>query len=120
MTALMAGIEQGDYDTIAKAMVSIGITHREVDVARLSQDLQTLFESLEEVQPEDLLQNNVNDNQINQLLLNIVAVGERHGLHFPREFALLLKQFLYFDRYVQLLAPGLNVYGDERINLTPQ
>jgi predicted unusual protein kinase regulating ubiquinone biosynthesis (AarF/ABC1/UbiB family) len=120
MTALMTGIEQGDYETIAKAMVSIGITHREVDVARLSQDLQTLFESLEEVQPEDLLQNNVNDNQINQLLLNIVAVGERHGLHFPREFALLLKQFLYFDRYVQLLAPGLNVYGDERINLTPQ
>lgn len=120
MTALMTGIEQGDYETIAKAMVTIGITHREVDVSRLSQDLQTLFEGLEEIQPEDLLENNINDKAINQLLLNIVAVGERHGLHFPREFALLLKQFLYFDRYVQLLAPGLNVYGDERINLVPQ
>jgi aarF domain-containing kinase len=38
-----------------------------------------------------------------------VRVGETHGIKFPREFGLLLKQVLYFDRYVRLLAPGLQV-----------
>jgi len=28
-----------------------------------------------------------------------VRVGETHGVKFPREFGLLLKQLLYFDRY---------------------
>ena len=33
----------------------------------------------------------------------------------PREFGLLLKQVLYFDRYVQLLAPDLQVVDDDRL-----
>lgn len=28
----------------------------------------------------------------------VVQVGEQNGLRFPREFALLVKQLLYFDR----------------------
>lgn len=30
----------------------------------------------------------------------MVQVGEQNGLRFPREFALLVKQLLYFDRQV--------------------
>jgi aarF domain-containing kinase len=44
-------------------------------------------------------------------------VSEDYGLKFPREFGLLLKQLLYFDRYTKLLAPSLNVLGDDRIRL---
>ena len=46
---------------------------------------------------------------------DIVELGERHGIRFPREFALLMKQFLYFDRYVQILAPGMDMFGDSRL-----
>ena len=46
-----------------------------------------------------------------------VRIGEGHGIRFPREFALLLKQFLYFDRYVQALAPELDMFSDQRVDL---
>jgi hypothetical protein len=39
------------------------------------------------------------------------------GIRFPREFALLIKQVLYFDRYTTLLAPGLDVLNDERLSM---
>ena len=59
----------------------------------------------------------MNDDQLNELLLKIVRAGETHGLRFPREFGLLLKQILYFDRYVKILAPTLQIINDRRINL---
>jgi aarF domain-containing kinase len=34
-----------------------------------------------------------------------------------REFGLLIKQLLYFDRYIKLLAPGLEVMKDTRVSL---
>ena len=40
------------------------------------------------------------------------------ALRIPEaEFALLLKQLLYFDRYIQLLAPDLSPFEDRRIQL---
>jgi aarF domain-containing kinase len=44
-------------------------------------------------------------------------VSEAYGLKFPREFALLMKQLLYFDRYTRLLAPNLNMLKDDRIEI---
>lgn len=49
--------------------------------------------------------------------LQIVQVGDTHGIRFPREFGLLLKQLLYFDRYTQLLAPSLSVLNDDRVKI---
>jgi hypothetical protein len=36
-------------------------------------------------------------------------------MHMPRDFVLVVKQMLYFDRYAKLLAPQLNVFRDPRI-----
>lgn len=52
----------------------------------------------------------------NRLVLDVVDIAERRGLKFPREFALLIKQMLYFDRFVQELAPELDVLTDDRVN----
>lgn len=46
-----------------------------------------------------------------------VRVSESYGLKFPREFALLIKQLLYFDRYTRLLAPNMNMLQDQRITI---
>ena len=54
------------------------------------------------------------------IALQIVQVGETHGIRFPREFGLLLKQLLYFDRYTRELAPSLSVLRDDRVKLRPQ
>ena len=40
----------------------------------------------------------LDDAQINRLLLQIVQIGNDHGIRFPRELGMLLKQLLYFDR----------------------
>lgn len=58
-----------------------------------------------------------NDREVNRLLMDLVRIGEDHGIRFPREFALLLKQFLYFDRYVQALAPELDLFNDQRVDM---
>ncbi|KAK2645256.1 hypothetical protein Ddye_020451 [Dipteronia dyeriana] len=49
--------------------------------------------------------NVVDERQMNALFLDVMQVNESYGLRFPREFALLMKQLLYFDRYTRLLAP---------------
>lgn len=58
----------------------------------------------------------VDQTQLNRLFLNLVRIGETHGIKFPREFGLFLKQLLYFDRYTRILAPSLQVRS---ISLTP-
>ena len=50
-----------------------------------------------------------------EVLPNIQRTGMKHGLRFPKEFVLITKQFLYFDRYARLLAPNLNMFQDPRI-----
>jgi predicted unusual protein kinase regulating ubiquinone biosynthesis (AarF/ABC1/UbiB family) len=46
---------------------------------------------------------------VTQVLLDFVDATENNGLKFPREFGLLVKQSLYFDRYLKILAPNLDV-----------
>jgi predicted unusual protein kinase regulating ubiquinone biosynthesis (AarF/ABC1/UbiB family) len=58
----------------------------------------------------------VDQTQVNRLLLELVRIGETHGIKFPREFGLFLKQLLYFDRYTRILAPQLKVFEDDRIS----
>ena len=48
--------------------------------------------------------------------LQLVDVTEENGLKLPREFGLLVKQSLYFDRYLKILAPGLDVMSDSRVS----
>ena len=48
----------------------------------------------------------------------IVQVGNDHGIRFPRELGMLLKQLLYFDRYTRILAPQMSVLQDDRIRLS--
>jgi aarF domain-containing kinase len=42
-------------------------------------------------------------------------VTENNGLKLPREFGLLVKQSLYFDRYLKILAPDVDVMNDDRV-----
>jgi aarF domain-containing kinase len=38
-------------------------------------------------------------------------------LKLPREFGLLVKQSLYFDRYLKILAPSVDVLNDKRVQI---
>jgi predicted unusual protein kinase regulating ubiquinone biosynthesis (AarF/ABC1/UbiB family) len=47
----------------------------------------------------------------------IQKTATRHRVKMPKEFILITKQLLYFDRYAKALAPKLNVFTDPRLVL---
>lgn len=51
------------------------------------------------------------------MMLEMVDIGKRHGIHFPRDFALLTKQLLYFDRFMVTLAPDMELFEGNRLDL---
>jgi aarF domain-containing kinase len=54
---------------------------------------------------------------VTKVLLDIVHVTENNGLKLPREFGLLVKQSLCFDRFLKILAPNVDVISDARLNV---
>ncbi|HVL00578.1 MAG TPA: AarF/ABC1/UbiB kinase family protein [Dongiaceae bacterium] len=124
MSKFIWAIGQNDYAAMAESMVGIGMTDQEVDVKRLTRDIENLYSSMDGMMPEMDIHNpdfvSINEHEVNRVMMDLVGVGKRHGIHFPREFALLLKQLLYFDRYVRLLAIDANIYMDDRLNITPE
>lgn len=109
--ALVQSLQISDYHGMARAMIDIGMTHdrERMDIERLAQDLQKV---LGQINPEKSA--NANDS-LNALMLEMVEIGKRHGIHFPRDFALLVKQLLYFDRFMVTLAPDMELFEGERL-----
>lgn len=108
--ALVQAMQQGDHHGMATAMVDIGMTHasEKMNVARLADDLQKLFGKSATLDPSDSL---------NALMLDLHDIGKRHGIHFPKDFALLTKQLLYFDRFMVALAPEMELFGGDRLKV---
>lgn len=114
----ISSIMIGNFDGMADAMIRIGVTSGDVSAVSLADDLRRLFNKLDVMVPDyALIESNQGEDDINNILMDMVKVGEDNGIHFPREFALLMKQFLYFDRYVHVLAPELDMFVDERLNM---
>ncbi|MDC0660963.1 ABC1 kinase family protein [Marinobacter sp. SS21] len=114
----ISAVMVGNFEGVADAMIRIGITRETVVVADLAEDLRRLYQQMDRMVPDQVpYQADQAEDDVNNILMDMVKIGEGHGLHFPREFALLLKQFLYFDRYVHILAPEMDVFMDERLNM---
>jgi len=131
LQTLLIGAATKDYTSVAKALVTIGATSDVVDIDAFSRDIRDLFTAIDQLDARLVATGTrgsngagsrsfeasvvVDEAQVNRLVLDIVRVSETHGLRFPREFGLLLKQLLYFDRYIQILAPELQLLSDSRI-----
>lgn len=50
-----------------------------------------------------------------EFIPKIHRVATKHRMRMPKEFVLITKQMLYFDRYAKILAPHLNVFTDPRL-----
>ncbi len=114
----ISAVMVGNFDGMADAMVRIGVTRSQVNVDELAADLRNLYQQLDRMVPDYTPYSaEQTEDQVNNVLMDMVRIAEGHGLHFPREFALLLKQFLYFDRYVHILAPEMDMFMDERLTM---
>ena len=94
----------GDYTELAKVLVEMGAADQSVDTDAMAADLNRLY--------APLVENSLSELDYGSILPDIVANSRKHGIRMPREFILILKQLLYFDRYAKLAAPNLNVFND--------
>lgn len=113
--AFMDALQKTDYEAMAENMLKMGMTHNKIDVQVLAQDLERLFNGVLMADPQQILASNPAD--LNDIMMDMVGVGERHGIKFPRDFALLFKQMLYFDRFMRVLAPYTDIYADQRLKM---
>lgn len=124
---LSAALGLGDYEGMARALCNMGATDEEVNIPQFASDIERVMMNLGSVQPDmtvtamsdGTVQGSLDfdENEVTNVLLDIVDVTESNGLKLPREFGLLVKQSLYFDRYLKILAPNLDVMSDERVGL---
>jgi len=114
----------GDTIGMAAALVKMGATKSEVDVQKFGLEIKNIIDNINAMDQEityatdgmsTAAQIQVDQEQVSRLLLDIVQTAENNGVQLPREFGLLVKQALYFDRYTKLLAPNLDVLSDDRI-----
>jgi predicted unusual protein kinase regulating ubiquinone biosynthesis (AarF/ABC1/UbiB family) len=116
MVEFVRAFPEGDSVGIASALAGMGfVKEDEVDIPAFSRDLREVLQSLDDVTGEGKTAGAIDDTQLNRLVASVGKVAAGYGIRFPREFALLIKQVLYFDRFTRLLAPDLDVMNDERI-----
>ncbi|KAK1322336.1 putative aarF domain-containing protein kinase [Acorus calamus] len=130
MEVFLTSFASEDYDSMASALITMGATDMDINSKAFAKDLEKIFSSIQDLDTEIVVATArggntaavsanvvVDERQMNALFLDVVRVSESYGLRFPREFALLMKQLLYFDRYTRLLAPNLNMLQDQRITI---
>lgn len=98
-----------NYPLMAEGLIQSGIAHQKVDKIKFAYDLKKAFDAIESLEDEIFTNPDLQEEEINKKLLTIVNVAKENGIRFPREFGLLLKQFLYFDRYIRTLAPEISI-----------
>lgn len=124
---LSTALATANYEGMAEALLNMGATDGEVDTKKFGKDIESLMSQIGGMQTDVTITGmadgsvtgsiGFDDDEITNVLLDMVAVTEDNGLKLPREFGLLVKQSLYFDRYLKILAPDLDVVGDSRVGL---
>ena len=88
----------GDFRKLAEVMVAMGSFERgEVDLDELGKDLAAAY--------DPILADDGASAKYADIIPMIMRTAVRHGMRMPRDFVLVVKQMLYFDRYAKLLAP---------------
>jgi predicted unusual protein kinase regulating ubiquinone biosynthesis (AarF/ABC1/UbiB family) len=93
-----------DYEALANVMLEIGAIAEGIDRLAFVADLRKTY--------GPLIEKSVSDIKYEEILPQITAVAYTYGVKLPREFLLILKQLLFFDRYAKQAAPTLNVFSD--------
>jgi predicted unusual protein kinase regulating ubiquinone biosynthesis (AarF/ABC1/UbiB family) len=108
VTDYLMSFASSDYEKLARTMVAMGsVDAATVDVAAFARDLKIAY--------GPLLDGDLGSIKYADLIPAITRVAVRHKMRLPRDFVLITKQMLYFDRYAKVLAPRLNIFKDPRI-----
>lgn len=108
MIEYFLAFQTGDFRKLARVLTEMGtIDTEKLDLDAFANDLKQAY--------APLLTLNYGELNFRELLPDILRVSVKHRMRLPREFVLITKQLLYFDRYAKALAPKLNIFSDPRI-----
>ncbi len=105
----MISFSTGNYKQLAKVMTDMTEVPPNLDMEAFTNDLKETY--------GPLLTLSFKDVNYAEFLPGIQKTATRHRVKMPKEFVLITKQLLYFDRYAKALAPNLNVFTDPRLVL---
>lgn len=96
LTTLLTALGEQDAAMVSHCLCEVGMTAADISRDALTQDIDQLFMQLNALDQSSQL----GLDSVNGLLLELATVGANHGVRFPRQFSLVLKQLLYFDRFI--------------------
>jgi len=107
VTDYIVGFASSDFKKVAEVIGKMGGVSDGVDVDEFAADLKEVY--------GPLLGMSFSEVNYANIIPKINAVARKHRMTMPKEFVLITKQLLYFDRYAKLLAPTLNIFTDPRL-----
>jgi predicted unusual protein kinase regulating ubiquinone biosynthesis (AarF/ABC1/UbiB family) len=108
VTDYMIAFSSGNYKKLAEVMIEMGgAGGAKLDMDAFVKDLGETY--------SPLLKLSFAEVNYAEFLPGIQKTATRHRVKMPKEFILITKQLLYFDRYAKALAPKLNVFTDPRL-----
>jgi predicted unusual protein kinase regulating ubiquinone biosynthesis (AarF/ABC1/UbiB family) len=110
VTDYMIAFSTGNYKRLAEIICEMGGAEPgSVDMEAFVKDLGETY--------SPLLKLSFAEVNYADFIPGIQKTATRHRVKMPKEFILITKQLLYFDRYAKALAPKLNVFTDPRLVL---
>jgi predicted unusual protein kinase regulating ubiquinone biosynthesis (AarF/ABC1/UbiB family) len=97
----------GNFEGMADTLTHMGSVSSELDRPAFVRDLAEVYTPVRTTTFGQL--------NYSEVLPRVNQVASRHRMRLPREFVLITKQLLYFDRYAKLLAPELNIFTHPRL-----
>ncbi len=107
ITDYIVSFATGEYRKLGQTLLAMDAVAYGVDLDEMSRDLERAY--------APMLKLSFGDIKYGDVLPEIMRVSVKHRMRLPREFVLVTKQMLYFDRYAKLLAPRLNIFSDPRL-----
>jgi predicted unusual protein kinase regulating ubiquinone biosynthesis (AarF/ABC1/UbiB family) len=110
----MEGLGSANAKAMAKGLVMMDSTSKGIDEEKFGRDLQFVIDEMNQIAATVTIGDvsSVDEDKLNAVMLRINEISKTNGLKIPHEFGLLIKQMLYFDRYVKILAPELDLIKD--------
>ncbi len=109
VTDYMIAFASGNYRRLGEIICEMAGTPAKLDMDAFVKDLGDTY--------RPLLTLSFAEVNYAEFLPGIQRTATRHRVKMPKEFILITKQLLYFDRYAKALAPKLNVFTDPRLVL---
>ena len=101
--SLVLGVLEGDVETIANSVMSMGAASPGTNRDKLIEDLDVFLDRYMSV-------TSLNDLDVSVLFEEICALGEKHHIKMPGKFTMLVRSLATIEGVIEQLCPELNLF----------